>query len=46
MTCNQDWFRTIRAKTLAAKQKTVYNKKDFKAYFRDFRYVITEFGVL
>jgi hypothetical protein len=46
MTCNQDWFRTIRAKTLAAERKAVHNKEDFEAYFRDFWYVITEFGVL
>jgi hypothetical protein len=36
----------IRAKTLVAKQKTVYDKEDFKAYFCDFWYAITKFGVL
>ena len=46
MTRNQDWFRTIKAKTLAAKRKAVHDKEDFEAHFRDFRYAITEFGVL
>ena len=46
MTRNQDWFRTIRAKTLAAERKAVHDKEDFEAHFRDFRYAITEFGVL
>jgi hypothetical protein len=45
MTRKQDWFRTIRAKTLAAERKAVHDKEDFEAYFRDFRYAITEFGV-
>jgi hypothetical protein len=36
----------IKAKTLAAKQKAVHDEEDFKAYFCDFRYIITEFSVL
>ena len=45
MTCNQDWFRTIKAKTFAAERKAVYDEEDFKAYFCDFRYAITEFAI-
>ena len=46
MTRNQSWFRTIRAKTLAAERKAVHNIEDFDTHFRDFRYAITEFGIV
>ena len=45
MTRNQSWFRTIRAKTLAAERKAVHNIEDFNNHFRDFQCAIVEFGI-